>query len=206
MSPSPFFPELQHFIQQVERVEPSAERRALLDPIIAYGRQCRDEKRTFRLQFICTHNSRRSQMAQAWAFVFAQKWQVACTTHSGGTEATACHPNTLEALRQAGFKLEMQVGANPHQLLFWAPQAQPLALWSKLYTDAANPQQGFAAVMTCTQAEESCPFIPQAEKRFPLYYDDPKAFDGSAREIEAYQACSRQIASEMNYLFKNLAQ
>ncbi len=206
MSPSPFFPELQNFIQEVESLEPSAARQALLEPIIAYGRQCWDEKRTLWLQFICTHNSRRSQMAQAWALVFAKKWQVDCAAYSGGTELTACHPNTLEAMRQAGFKLEMQMGANPHQRLFWGPQAQPLALWSKLYTDAANPQENFAAVMTCTQAEESCPFIPQAEKRFPLYYDDPKAFDGTAGEIEAYQACSRQIASEMNYLFKNLAQ
>ncbi|MDP5044790.1 MAG: protein-tyrosine-phosphatase, partial [Leeuwenhoekiella sp.] len=70
--------------------------------------------------------------------------------------------------------------------------------------DATNPQTGFAALMTCADADENCPFIPGAEKRLPLRYDDPKISDGTTQEEEVYAARSKQIATEMKYIFSTL--
>ena len=58
--------------------------------------------------------------------------------------------------------------------------------------------------MTCSDADENCPFIPGAEKRIPLRYDDPKEFDDTPLEAQKYDERSRQIAAEMFYLFSKI--
>jgi arsenate reductase len=59
--------------------------------------------------------------------------------------------------------------------------------------------------MTCDHADENCPFIPGAEKRFPLRFEDPKAFDDSPQEKKMYSERSHQIAAELFYLFEKVA-
>ena len=58
--------------------------------------------------------------------------------------------------------------------------------------------------MTCSTADEGCPFIAGAEKRFPIRYDDPKTFDGTELMNEKYTERSLEIASEMFYVFSQL--
>ncbi len=55
--------------------------------------------------------------------------------------------------------------------------------------------------MTCSHADENCPFIPGASQRIAVTYDDPKDFDGTPGQDEAYRERTRQIAREMLYLF-----
>jgi arsenate reductase len=55
--------------------------------------------------------------------------------------------------------------------------------------------------MTCDHADLTCPFIPGAEARIPVRYEDPKAFDDSPKEAEKYDERSMQIANEMFYVF-----
>jgi len=43
-----------------------------------------------------------------------------------------------------------------------------------------------------------------AEARFPIKYDDPKAFDGTELMNEKYSERSLQIASEMYYVFSQI--
>ncbi len=74
-------------------------------------------------------------------------------------------------------------------------------MYSKLYDDPKNPQREFAAIMTCSSADEGCPFIPGAEKRLPIRYEDPKAFDDTELESKMYDKRSLTIASELNYVF-----
>ena len=76
--------------------------------------------------------------------------------------------------------------------------------FSKLYNDAANPSQNFAAIMTCSDAEENCPFIPGCELRIGTTYNDPKAFDNTVLQDEKYTERSNQIAMECLYVFQNL--
>ena len=80
----------------------------------------------------------------------------------------------------------------------------PVIAFSKVYDAPVNPSEGFVAVMTCTQADEDCPYIPGAALRVALPYDDPKASDGSTAEAATYDERCRQIATEMFYLFRSV--
>ena len=59
--------------------------------------------------------------------------------------------------------------------------------------------------MTCSEADAGCPFVAGAEKRFPVTYEDPKAFDGTPRQREKYLERSLQIATEMAYVFSHVS-
>lgn len=165
------------------------------------------EDQVARLVFICTHNSRRSHFGQVWAQTAAQAFGLGYVrTFSGGTEATALHPSAARALRDAGFEIRIErEDANPLYAVTAGAQLPALHLFSKRYDDATNPASGFAAVMTCSDADEACPFIPGADARFSLPYEDPKASDGTEAEEAVYAACSLQIASELVYVMRRAA-
>jgi arsenate reductase (thioredoxin) len=158
------------------------------------------------LVYICTHNSRRSHFGQVWAQVAAHHYgfeQV--QTYSGGTEATAFHPNAIQALRTMGFVIQSNEAAvNPRYEVFFSDRAAPVACFSKRYDDVSNPQDDFCAVMTCTDADEHCPFIPGAKVRVATPYEDPKISDDTERQEDLYMERSRQIARECLYLFSTI--
>ncbi len=184
-----------------------AERKKTLDTLATYIREKRAAGQLVRLIFICTHNSRRSHLAQVWAQIAAYQYGIEpVECFSGGTETTACNPRTVAALERAGIEVSAITTGNdnPVYLFRYADGLNPLAAFSKVYDQAPNPTRGFAAVMTCSQAEENCPFIPGAEKRFSLTYDDPKNADGTPEESAIYDARCRQVASEMRYVFEQL--
>jgi arsenate reductase len=72
--------------------------------------------------------------------------------------------------------------------------------FSKKFDDDFNPKTNFAAIMTCSEADENCPFVPGAEFRKSITYTDPKEADGTNREVEVYDERCRQIATEMFYM------
>lgn len=184
----------------------SAERRARIDQLAEEVVAALDAGDA-QLNFICTHNSRRSQLAQVWARVAADHVGVeGVTTFSGGTEETAFNPRAVAALRRAGLEIQGDSElANPvYRVAGWGGH-EPLECRSKRFADPSNPQSGFIAVMTCSDADESCPFVPGAARRVALTYVDPKAFDGTDREAEAYDERCGQIAREMLYLFRRVA-
>src|SRR6187399_134299 len=85
----------------------SDERKAVLQPLTDYIQSKVNMNETVRLNFICTHNSRRSHLSQVWAqtmaFHFGIK-NVFC--YSGGTEATAMFPKVAETLENQGFQIQ----------------------------------------------------------------------------------------------------
>ena len=178
-------------------------RRAALQPLIDYLRSRLQAGAAIRLNFICTHNSRRSHLSQAWAQAAAAYYGipgVAC--YSGGTEATALFPQAARALETAGFHvLQLSQGPNPVYAIKYGANEPPVIGFSKTYDAAFNPHSGFAAVMTCSEADAGCPFVAGAEKRFPVTYEDPKAFDGTPQQREKYLERSLQIATEIAYVF-----
>ncbi len=201
------FPPLQQYLAALaDFSEIPSERRVLLDALTTYIRRQRDNGAPVRLIFICTHNSRRSHFGQVWAQVAAHYHGVRpVECFSGGTETTACNPRTVAALERAGIRVQaITAGENPVYLFQYADGVPPLAAFSKIYDQAPNPHTGFAAVMTCSQAEENCPFVPGAERRFSLTYEDPKISDGTAEESTVYDERCRQIAREMLYVFGNV--
>ncbi len=205
--PPELLPELSAYVAsargEFDRIP--AARRAELLALSGYVQQQLAAGRPVRLTFICTHNSRRSHLSQLWAQVAAHCFAVpGVLTYSGGTEATAFHPNAVRAVAAAGFRVEKS-GAepNPVYLVQYAATQPPVRAFSKRYDAAGNPAAGFAAVMTCTHADENCPFIPGAV-RLSLPYEDPKAFDGTPREAAGYAERCRQIARELLFAFSRV--
>ena len=179
-------------------------RHQVLHQVIHYVQQKVDSNQPIQLNFICTHNSRRSQLSQIWAKTAAVYYQIPLESFSGGVEVTAFNERAVESCKRLGFEVEIKlVGENPHYQISF-DVGNTTTLFSKVYDDPINPQSGFAAVMTCSDADENCPFIPGAEARIPLRYEDPKAFDGTSIEGEKYDERSIQIASEMFYIFEKI--
>lgn len=157
------------------------------------------------LVFICTHNSRRSQCGQLWALTAAQFYGIQnIGTFSGGTGSTAFNPRAVAAIERAGFqikKLESNLD-NPRYLISSGENFPGNPMFSKKYTEKANPDKGFCAIMVCSDADEACPIVPGAEDRISMPYDDPKAFDNTDQEETKYDERCRQIAREMFFTFK----
>ncbi len=183
--------------QEVEHI-PGARKQALRR-LAGYIQDKREAEEPVRLNFICTHNSRRSHISQIWAAAAAAYHGLeGVQCYSGGTEATAFNPRAVAAMQRAGFHIENPGGPNPHYLVSFAETAPVLECFSKTFDDPFNPRANFAAVMTCSDADANCPFIPGAT-RIPLTYEDPKVADDTPEETVRYDERVRQIGRELMY-------
>ena len=200
------FPAIEKVITQFDFVSISKERKIVLQPLIDYIQNKVTNQQEIRLNLICTHNSRRSHLAQVWAQTAAAYYRVKNVfCYSGGTEATALFPMVAQTLVQSGFKIKtVAAGNNPIYAIKYGENEHPIIGFSKTYDDDFNPQNEFAAIMTCSQADGGCPFIAGAEKRIPITFEDPKAFDTTPQQAEKYQERSLQIATEMCYVFSQI--
>ena len=179
------------------------ERKATLQEFIDYLQYKVALGARVNLNFICTHNSRRSHLAQIWAQTMACYFNIdSLFCFSGGTEATALYPSVKETLEGQGFEFEItSAGTNPHYQIRFSDNKPAIIAFSKKYDALINPSSNFAAIMTCSHADENCPIIPGAEKRILMNYEDPKKYDNSNLEAAMYAACSLQIACEMYHVF-----
>jgi arsenate reductase len=184
-------------------------RREALRRMAGFASTQRAKGAPVKLTFICTHNSRRSQMAQVWAALAAAHYGVAgVEAFSGGTEATAFNPRAVAALQRAGVPIEPRGGAgrtdNPHYTVSLGGDAV-LVCFSKVYHQPPNPTADFAAVMTCSEADKNCPTVAGAAVRIALPYEDPKAADGTESETRIYDERCAQIAREMLLVMSEVA-
>jgi len=181
-------------------------RKEVLKPLIDFIQLKVNTKETIRLNFICTHNSRRSHLSQVWAQTMAYYFNIKDVfCYSGGTEATALFPMAAEILEKSGFKINtIEETSNPIYSIRYSDNSHPIIGFSKTLDSEFNPQSHFAAIMTCSQADNGCPFIAGAEKRIPITFEDPKAFDNTPQQAEKYQERSLQIATELFYVFSQI--
>ena len=185
-------------IQEADRIP--EERKVLLKKLATYILKKQEKRESVNLTFICTHNSRRSHISQIWAATAAAWYGLnSISTYSGGTEATAFNPRAVSAMERAGFQMEDPGGDNPHYQVYFSEEASPVECFSKTFDDPFNPEKDFAAIMTCSDADENCPFIPGVELRLPLTYDDPKEADDTPQETRRYDERVRQIGREIFY-------
>ncbi|NIJ46459.1 arsenate reductase [Wenyingzhuangia heitensis] len=158
------------------------------------------------INFICTHNSRRSQFAQVWAYYAMEYFKIENgDSFSSGTAETAFHANTLKALETCGFKfvLEEFNHKNPKYIISYSGSSKELLGFSKQVEHPVN-KTPFIAITTCGHADENCPVILDASSRFHLPYIDPKIGDGKENEKEIYLNTSKLIAGEMGSIFKKV--
>ncbi|CAM3899477.1 protein-tyrosine-phosphatase [Flavobacterium branchiophilum] len=200
------FENLSKNLQSIAAISVSDERKKVLKPLADYIQNKINSKQEIRLNFICTHNSRRSHLSQIWAQTMAFHFGIKnIFSYSGGTEATAMFPKVVETLSNQGFQIQkVSHENNPVYAIKFNENQHPIICFSKTYFDDFNPKNNFAAIMTCNNADGGCPMVLGAEARFPIKYDDPKAFDGTDTMNEKYKERSMQIASEMYYIFSQL--
>ena len=191
-------------IEGILSIDISEDRIAKLQPLIDYIKSKREKGQPIRLNFICTHNSRRSQFSQIWAQTAADYFEIPAFCYSGGVEVTACNERTIRSLERSGFIISKHGHSNPIYFILQDKDTRPIIVFSKLYDDVINPHGIFATIMTCSHADENCPFIPGAEARIPVRYEDPKEFDDTDLESTKYDERSQQIASEMFYVFSRV--
>lgn len=123
-----------------------------------------------RILFLCTHNSCRSQMAEALANHFLGDQVQAC---SAGTEATRVNPLAAKVLTELGI--------------------DTTSLRSKTVDEFAG--QSFDHVVTlCGDANEKCPLFFGGVQRFHRGFDDPSLLPGS---VEAVLPEFRRVRDEI---------
>lgn len=125
-----------------------------------------------RVLFICTHNSARSQIAEA-LLGRDERFE----SFSAGTEATGVRPQTLEVLREVGID--------------WSGAR------SKTLTEFLD--QPFDYVITvCDDARDACPVFPGAKRTLHWNLVDPSAVEGTeAERVAAFRATVAEVESRL---------
>lgn len=199
-------PSLNNTILKASEHSIAKERREVLQPLIHYIQEKLNSNQSISLNFICTHNSRRSHLAQIWAQTMAFHFNIKnVVCYSGGTQVTAMFPKVAETLDYQGFQIQkLSNERNTVYAIKFDNNQQPIICFSKLYNDDFNPKNNFAAIMTCDNADEGCPIVFGCDARFSIKYKDPKAYDETPLMNEKYLERSVQIASEMYYVFSQI--
>ncbi len=110
--------------------------------------------------FLCTGNSCRSQMAEAFLRKYAaEKYEV----YSAGLEAQGIHPKTIKVMKEIGIDISNQQSKSLKKYL-------------------GKKHFGFL-ITVCARAEEECPVFPDVSTRLYWPFDDPRAAEGSEEEI-----------------------
>jgi arsenate reductase len=116
--------------------------------------------RKSKVLFICTHNSARSQMSEAYLRKFAgDRFQV----ESAGFKPTAINPLAIEVMKEEG----IDISANKTQSVF------DLYKEGKLFD---------YVIRVCQDRENLCPTFPGITQRLHWIFEDPGSFKGSHEE------------------------
>lgn len=146
---------------------------------------------------ICTGNSRRSVLGAMLGNALADYFGMRVSFKSAGTKPTAVNSRSVRALREIGFQIKavgkeatrgLSNEVNPIYSVQWRvdPTFQVLE-FSKYLADPSLPQTGFAAIMVCDEASETCPLVPGAAIRVSVPFEDPKKWDAHDNELTAYR-------------------
>ena len=117
-----------------------------------------DVAQRFRVLFLCTHNSARSQIAEGLLrYLAGDRFEA----YSAGTEATRVRPLAIRAMEEIGIDISSQESKTLDRYL----------------------SEPFDYVITvCDEANEACPFFPGASTRLHWSLTDPSQAEGSQQE------------------------
>ena len=164
-----------------------------------------EQQNIVKITFICTHNSRRSQFSQVWAYISSLYFKLDfIKLFSGGTEVDTVNLNVINSFINTGLKIEKTHKGKAIYLLKSFKKDKGINLYSKVYNSKLNPSKHFIAIMTCSDADQMCPVIKGADKKISLPYSDPRVADNTGLEKEVYNQTCSIIAKEMFYLMKQV--
>jgi arsenate reductase len=124
-----------------------------------------------RVLFVCTHNSARSQMAEAF---LRHHGDGTFEAFSAGTEATQVRPEAVVVMAELGIDISGQESKTYERYL-----GEPFE-W---------------VVTVCDRAKQTCPVFPGAKRSAHWAFDDPADADGSEAER---LAVFRRVRDEIN--------
>jgi thioredoxin type arsenate reductase len=139
------------------------------------------ERKRFRVLFLCTHNSARSQMAEGiLRHLAGDKVEVA----SAGTEVTRVHPLAARTMAAQGIDISGQRSKHLDEFL----------------------DQQFSYVITvCDRASETCPIFPGAPERIHWSIPDPASVEGDDKTREAaFQRAADDLQTRIRHLLSLL--
>ena len=193
------------FLKAFNNIELSDDRKKLLLKISEGISTEYKKEGIVNLNFICTHNSRRSQLGQVWCFFAANHFDLNINSFSGGTEVTAFFRNTVKTLQSVGFSFHLANFShqNPKYVISFEGTSKSILGFSKRYDNVEN-KNPYIAITTCNNADTNCPFIPEAIYRFHLPFVDPKSSDGTELQEESYLKTNQQIAAEVYFILNEV--
>lgn len=184
--------DLKNFIQEVKSFEPTGTQKARLENIISELKKFLDECNA--VVFLCTHNSRRSQYCEIWAKYFSSVYKNKIKFLSAGAVKTKVHKQIYKSFERVGVKVDENSSINI--------ETMTISPFSKTLTEVKEKE--FMSIMTCAESEKSCPVDARSLINLKLFYDDPKRYDNTPEEAEEYDKTSFMIASQINYILKNI--
>ena len=146
--------------------------------IAAAGHASRKERPVsddpIRVLFVCTHNSARSQIAEALLGLYGD---ADFEVHSAGTEQRAVNPYAVRVLAELGID--------------WS------AARSKLITQFLDRRFDYV-ITVCDRARETCPVFPGSENTLHWGLDDPSEVQGSdAERLAAFRRTELDISARL---------
>ena len=185
--------------------EISSQRKELLSEVAEKLGNTFSRSQSLKIIFICTHNSRRSHIAQFMLEMACGYYSIqGIEIYSGGTEVTALNKRVVHAISSHGIKYDKTTGDDNPTYIFDHIEGSETPYFSKLYNHPANPTSNFTAILVCDHASETCPYIPGTLERIHLHYRDPKEYDRTPGEEKAYMDKLEEIGAEMFYIARQL--
>lgn len=135
-----------------------------------------------RVLFVCTHNSARSQMAEAlMRHTAGDQFQV----YSGGSHPTHIHPDAIRSMDALGIDIRGQ-------------QSKDLSQFEG---------QTFDTVITvCDRAREICPVFPGEAEQIHWGFPDPARIENAANRRRAFDHIAQQLTTRIDYFLASLVQ
>ena len=115
-------------INRIDNSSISDQRKELIKPLKEYLSSKIKQKSEVNINFICTQNSRRSQLSQVWAKVIGDFYGLNINTFSGGVEITSCNERTINSLFRLGCGINNLGGENPYYEIKYADDKKPITL------------------------------------------------------------------------------
>lgn len=125
--------------------------------------------------FLCTGNSARSQMAEAFLRWYAGDYYL---VNSAGVEPKEIHPMTIQVMEEMGINMSSHTSKG---------------------LDTFIGKMDFAYLITvCSDAEKKCPYFPGMGTRLSWKFEDPAAVQGSEEDrLAAFRKVRDQIESQI---------
>lgn len=118
---------------------------------------------------LCTGNSCRSQIAEAWLRHFARE---GAEIYSAGVEVHGLNPGAVATMKEAGIDISG---------------------YKSKHVDSLQHIPFDHIITVCDHARESCPYIPGAALRHHRDFPDPAKFKGTVEETKAEFARVRDM-------------